>query len=68
MATEKIFVAELNEEELKMINDYGSYVFQKEVEIANDAYGYNDVKRWMAGSAASTLRDPVLRSRFYRAA
>ena len=59
MATERIFVADLNEEELKMINDLGPCVLQKEVEIANDAYGYNEVKRWMNGSAAATLRGPV---------
>ena len=49
-------MAYLNEEELKMMNDLGSCVLQKEVEIANDAYGYNEVKRWMNGSAAATLR------------
>ena len=59
MATEKIFVADLNEEGLKMINDLGSCVLQKEMEIANDEYGYNELKKWINGSAAATLRGPV---------
>ena len=56
LAEGKKLVAELNNEQLNMINDYGSCLLQKEVENANVAHGHAELIRSTAGSAASRLR------------